>query len=211
LANMLAAHLDLENESHRSAVASFWDAPNVADRPGLKAVDMFRAVEKGQIKALWIACTNPVVSMPDAERVARAIAACPFTVVSDLTAETDTALLADLVLPALGWGEKDGTVTNSDRTISRQRAALPIPGAARPDWAIFAEVGRRMGWSEAFDYRDAAEIFREHAALSGLAAGFGRDFDIAGLMSLKTNEYEALRPTRWPVSGSRNGGRFFGD
>ncbi len=211
LANMLAAHLDLENESHRSAVANFWDAPNVADRPGLKAVDMFRAVESGQIKALWIACTNPVVSMPEADRVARAIAACPFTVVSDLTAETDTAQLADLVLPALGWGEKDGTVTNSDRTISRQRAALPIPGEARSDWAIFAEVGRRMGWRDAFDYRDAAEVFREHAALSGLAAGFGRDFDIAGLMSLKSNEYEALGPTRWPVSGSRIGGRFFGD
>ncbi len=211
LANMLAAHLDLENEAHRSAVGEFWDAPRVADTAGLKAIDMFRAVEDGRIKALWIACTNPVVSLPEADRVKRAIENCPFTVVSDVTRNTDTARLADLVLPALGWGEKDGTVTNSDRTVSRQRGVLPAPGEARPDWDIFAEVGRRMGWHAAFDYRGPSEVFREHAALSGIAAGFGRDFDISALSDMDSEAYDRFAPTRWPITEARQGGRFFGD
>ena len=211
LANMLAAHLDLESPAHRDAVQTFWSAPRVADRPGLKAVDMFRAAADGRVKALWIACTNPVVSLPEADLVAKALQRCDFVVVSDITGNTDTAQLADVLLPATGWGEKDGTVTNSDRTISRQRAALPAPGTARHDWAIFAEVGRRMGWPSAFDYRNAAEIFREHAALSGVAARLGRDFDISGLEHLTDREYNALSPTRWPISNQQKGGRFFGD
>ncbi len=210
LANMLAAHLDLENEEHRAAVQTFWNAPNMPEAPGLKAVDMFRAVADGRIKALWIACTNPAVSMPDADAVRDAIKSCAFSVVSDITPQTDTARLADVLLPATGWGEKDGTVTNSDRTISRQRAALPAPGLARHDWAIFADVGRRMGWRKAFDYQSAAEIFREHAALSGLAGDLGRDFNISGLKDISDAEYDSLCPTRWPVSASRTGGRFFG-
>ncbi len=211
LANMLACHLDLENPDHRAAVRDFWVAPAMPDRAGLKAVDMFRAVGDGRIKALWIIHTNPAVSMPDAGAVADAIAACPFTVVSDITAATDTARLAHVLLPATAWGEKDGTVTNSDRTISRQRAALPAPGAARPDWAILAEVGQRMGWRDAFAYDGPAQIFREHAALSGIAGGFGRDFDISGLAALDDTGYAALAPTRWPVTATRQGGRFFGD
>ncbi len=211
LANMLAAHLDLENPAHRAAVQDFWAAPNVAEAPGLKAVDMFRAVGEGKIKALWIACTNPAVSMPEADAVARAIEGCDFVVVSDLFADTDTAKLADVVLPALGWGEKDGTVTNSDRVISRQRAVLPGPGTARADWDIFAEVGRRMGWHDAFDYQSPAEVFREHAALSRIAGAMGRDFDISALADLSDAEYDALDPVRWPVTATRTGGRFFAD
>ncbi len=211
LANMLAAHLDLDNAAHRAAVAEFWGSDVVPDTPGLKAVDLFQAAGDGRIKALWIACTNPVVSLPEADAVAGAIGNCDFVVVSDIMADTDTMQLADVALPALGWGEKDGTVTNSDRTISRQRAALPPPGYARADWDIFAEVGRRMGWSEAFDYQNAAEIFREHATLSGIAGGLGRDFDISGLSDLTDGAYESLEPMRWPVSRDRRGGRFFGD
>ncbi len=211
LANMLAAHLDLESAAHRAAIGAFWGGPRVADRPGPKAVDMFRAVAEGRIKALWIACTNPAVSMPEADAVTAAIRDCPFVVVSDVTGETDTARCADVVLPALAWGEKDGTVTNSERTISRQRAALPPPGDARPDWAIFAEIGRRMGWAGAFDYGCPAEIFREHAALSGIAGRFGRDFDISALADVTDAEYDALAPLRWPVTAARSGGRFFGD
>ncbi|PYE84028.1 nitrate reductase [Pseudoroseicyclus aestuarii] len=210
LANTLAAHLDLEDPTHRAAVAGFWDGPRLADRQGLKAVEMFRAAAQGRVKALWIACTNPAATMPEADMVREAIRACDFVVVSDLFATTDTARLADVVLPAAGWGEKDGTVTNSDRTISRQRAALGLPGEARPDWAAFAEVGRRMGWPRAFDYARPAEIFREHAALSGLAAGLGRDFDISGLAGLSDADYDALAPIRWPVATGRSGGRFFG-
>ncbi|MCR9125025.1 MAG: molybdopterin-dependent oxidoreductase [Rhodobacteraceae bacterium] len=211
LANMLACHLDLENADHRAAVRDFWQAPAVPDAPGLKAVDMFRAVADGRIKALWVIHTNPAVSMPDADAVRAAIAGCPFTVVSDITAATDTAQLADVLLPATAWAEKEGTVTNSDRTVSRQRAVLPAPGAARPDWDILAEVGRRMGWHRAFDYRSPAEIFREYASLSGIAARFGRDFDISGLAGLDDVAYAALAPTRWPVSARRSGGRFFAD
>ncbi|SDE67760.1 nitrate reductase [Ruegeria marina] len=211
LANMLACHLDLENADHRAAVRDFWSAPAVPDAPGLKAVDMFRAAGDGRIKALWIIHTNPVVSMPEADAVRDAIANCPFTVISDITGATDTARLADILLPATAWAEKDGTVTNSDRTVSRQRAALPAPGLSRPDWAILAEVGRRMGWTAAFDYQSPAEIFREYAALSGIAETFGRDFDISGLAALSETEYETLAPTRWPITTGRTGGRFFAD
>ena len=211
LSNMLACHLDIENSEHRSAVQSFWNAPAMPKAQGLKAVDMFEAVKTGQIKALWIIHTNPAVSMPDADAVSQSIAACPFTVVSDITAHTDTARLANVLLPATAWGEKDGTVTNSDRTISRQRAVLPAPEDARPDWAILAEVGRRMGWNAAFDYETPAEIFREHAALSGIAGWFGRDFDISDLSGLTDTQYDGFAPQRWPVAPGRRGGRFFGD
>ena len=212
LANMLACHLDLENAEHRGAVRTFWDAPIIADRPGLKAVDMFRAVGDGRIKALWIIHTNPAVTMPDANAVRDAIAGCDFVVVSDVTGATDTARLAHVLLPATAWAEKDGTVTNSDRTISRQRAVLAAPGSARPDWDQLAEVGRRMGWHAAFDYASPAEIFREYAALSGIAGRvFGRDFDISGLMEIDDAAYDAFAPTRWPVTQDRQGGRFFAD
>jgi assimilatory nitrate reductase catalytic subunit len=211
LANMLACHLDLENIEHRAAVQQFWGAGPLPQAAGLKAVDMFRAVADGRIKALWIIHTNPAVSMPDAGAVADAIAACAFTVVSDITAQSDTARLADVLLPATAWGEKSGTVTNSDRTISRQRAVLPAPGQAKDDWRILAEVGRRMGWPQAFDFESPAEIFREYAALSGIAAGFGRDFDISGLRAISDHGWDELSPVRWPVSAQRTGGRFFAD
>ncbi|TJZ92221.1 nitrate reductase [Paracoccus gahaiensis] len=206
MANMLACHLELENPDHRAAVQTFWDAPRMADRPGLKAVDMFRAVEEGRIKALWIIHTNPAVTMPDADRVARAIAACDFTVVSEVWPDTDTARLADVLLPASAWGEKDGTVTNSERLISRQRAALPPPGQARPDWWAVAQVARRMGF-EGFDWTSAAEIFAEHAALSGVAGALGSDFDISDLQGA---DYDALAPIHWPQGPAQQGGRFFG-
>lgn len=207
LANMLACHLDIENPDHRAAVQSFWGSPSMADRPGLKAVEMFDAVARGQIRALWIIHTNPAVSMPDADRVAAAIRACDFVVVSDVT-QTDTTVLADVILPATTWGEKSGTVTNSDRTISRQRPFLPAPGQARDDWRILADVAARMGWDHAFGWASAADVFREHARLSGVAGALGRDFDISGLAAA---DYDALPPTRWPVTAARQGGRFFGD
>lgn len=211
LANMLACHLDLEEATHRDAVRAFWQAPTMPEAAGLKAVEMFRAVGDGRIKALWILHSNPAATLPEADAVRRAIADCPFTVVSDITARTDTARLADVLLPAAAWAEKNGTVTNSDRTISRQRAVLPPPGLARSDWAMLAEVGHRMGWPAAFDYAGPAAIFREHAALSGIAGGFGRDFDISGWADLEDTGYETLEPTRWPVTATRQGGRFFGN
>src|SRR5262249_27027903 len=166
LANQLAAHMSFADSGNVDRVRRFWQAPRMATRPGLKAVDLFDALIERNVKALWILSTNPAVSMPRAERVRAALGACPFVAVSDCW-PTDTTRFADVVLPAAAWGEKDGTVTNSERCISRQRAFRPAPGDARPDWWMLAQVARRMGWQQAFAYRKPADIFREHAALSG--------------------------------------------
>ena len=198
LANMLAAHMDIEKSLHRDKVRRFWGAPAVANGPGLKAVDMFRAVADGRIKALWIMATNPVVSMPDADAVEAAIKACPFVVVSDIMRDTDTARHAHVLLPSLGWGEKDGTVTNSERRISRQRAFLAAPGEARPDWWQLAAVGRRMGFAEAFAHVSPAEIFAEHASLSGFENDGRRDFDISAHAEIEGPAYDGLKPFQWP-------------
>jgi assimilatory nitrate reductase catalytic subunit len=211
LANMLACHLDIENARHRDAVQAFWGAPTMAAKPGLKAVDMFRAVERGRIKALWIICTNPAVSMPEADRVAAAIRGCDFVVVSDIMADTDTTRLADVLLPATGWGEKDGTVTNSERRISRQRRSLAPAGQSRDDWRILADVAARMGWADAFGWSDPAQVFAEHAALSGVAGDLGSDFDISDLADLTARDYDRMQPFLWPQSSHKRGGRFFGE
>jgi assimilatory nitrate reductase catalytic subunit len=178
LANTLAAHMDIDNPDDRDRVQRFWRAPSMATKSGLKAVDLFRAVGDGRIKALWIMATNPVVSMPDAGDVEDAIRRCPFVVVSDVISVTDTSRHAHVRLPAAAWGEKSGTVTNSERRISRQRPFLPLPGEARPDWWIIGEVAKRMGFGVAFDFTSPAEIFAEHAALSGFENNGERDFNI---------------------------------
>ncbi len=210
LANQLAAHMNFEDQSAVESVARFWKAPNIARSPGLKAVDMFRAAGDGRIKALWIMGTNPAVSMPDATRVRTALKNCDFVVVSDVT-RTDTTRFADVLLPAAAWGEKDGTVTNSERRISRQRAFLPMPGAARADWRIICDVARLMGFGAAFDYGGPAEIFREHAALSGFENNGERLFDIGALAYLPKAEYETLVPRLWPAADKvKNAIRLFG-
>ena len=129
----------------------FWNAPAIATRPGYKAVDLFEAVADGRVKAIWIAATNPADSMPRAEHVREALRRCPLVIVSDAW-PTDTTRLAHVVLPAASWAEKDGTVTNSERCISRQRAFRAAPGSAKPDWWMFAQVARRMGWDKEFAY-----------------------------------------------------------
>ncbi len=199
LANMLAAHMDIVNPKHRDRVKSFWKSPQIADELGLKAIDMFDAVYSGKIKAIWIMATNPVDSLPDADRVAAALEKCPFVVVSDIYKNTDTIQYATVKLPSLGWGEKDGTVTNSERRISRQRAFLPAPGEARADWWQMAAVAKDMGFLSAFDFKSAAEIFREHADLSGLENNGERSFNINGLKDISNTEYQVLEPVQWPV------------
>ncbi len=212
LANMLAAHMAIESAADRDRVQRFWRAPTIAKKPGLKAVDMFRAVADGRIKALWVMATNPVVSMPDAENVKRAIAACPFVVASDVTAATDTAQLAHVLLPATAWGEKSGTVTNSERCISRQRSFLRAPGGARPDWWIIAEVAKRMGYGDAFAYAEPEDIFAEHAALSAFENEGARDFDIGAYANIDSCAYEELAPFQWPSPAGASGtARMFGD
>jgi assimilatory nitrate reductase catalytic subunit len=203
LANMLASHMHLENAGHRQLVQEFWGAPAIASTPGLKAVDLFDAARAGKIKALWIMATNPVDSMPEADRVIEALKACPFVVVSDINAVTDTTCHADVLLPAAGWGEKDGTVTNSERCISRQRAFLPLPGEARPDWWIITQVARRMGFADGFSFETPAQIFAEHATLSGHGNHGTRDFDISVHAAISNQAYEALAPFQWPQSDNR--------
>ncbi len=211
LANQLAAHMGFDPSSV-DRVRRFWQAPNMVTAEGLKAVDLFRAVDEGRIKALWIMATNPAVSLPEAEMVRRALARCPLVIVSDCVTDTDTLRYAHIRLPALAWGEKNGTVTNSDRTISRQRAFLPAPGEARADWWMLAQVGRAMGWSEAFDHAGPAAIFREHAALSAFENMGTRDFDIGSCAVLTDRGYEAFTPAQWPLPGAGEEGtkRLFG-
>ncbi|HUH86337.1 MAG TPA: molybdopterin-dependent oxidoreductase [Stellaceae bacterium] len=213
LANQLAAHMEIDDPRHRDRVRRFWQAPALAERAGLKAVDLFGAIEDGGIRAVWIMSTNPVVSMPEADRVRRALERCPLVIVSDCIADTDTTRVADLLLPALAWGEKDGTVTNSERLISRQRAFLDPPGEARADWWIVTQMARRLGFADAFPYETPAEIFREHAQLSGFENDGSRDFDIAALAALDREGYDALGPVQWPAPRERPAGtpRLFGD
>ncbi|WP_337267353.1 nitrate reductase [Oryzifoliimicrobium ureilyticus] len=212
LANMLAAHMEIENETHRARVQRFWSSPRIAEKPGLKAVELFEAMAEGRIKAVWIMATNPAVSLPQADKVKAALEICPFVVVSDLTARTDTAKLAHVLLPSLGWGEKDGTITNSERRISRQRAFLPAPGEARADWWQLSEVAKRLGFAGAFSYQSPVDIFREHAALSGHENAGTRDFDLSGLIDITADGYADLSPVQWPVveGGRRDAIRFFG-
>ncbi|MBL4766500.1 MAG: molybdopterin-dependent oxidoreductase [Rhodobacteraceae bacterium] len=212
LANMLACHLDIENPAHRKTVRDAWQSPTICTHPGLKAVDLFQACADGKIKALWIIGTNPAVSMPNADAVTRAIQNVDFTVISEVVNTTDTSVLTDVQLPATAWGEKTGTVTNSERRISLQRAFLPVPGLARPDWKILCDVARRMGWADAFDFDSPAAVFREYAALSGQAAALGRDFDISGLADITDADYADFSPVRWPVPTRYNpADRFFGN
>jgi len=213
LANMLAAHLDLDNPGHRDAVRTFWDAPRIADKPGLKAVDLFRAIEAGSVKAVWIMATNPVVSMPDADQVRRALAACELVVVSDVIASTDLAPYAHVALPALAWGEKDGTVTNSERCISRQRAFLPAPGETRADWRALCDVAQRMSYA-GFDFDSAHAIFDEHARLSAWRNdddGHRRAFRLDPLVGMSRAAYDELQPVQWPLNAAGEGtARLFG-
>lgn len=203
LANMLACHMDIEREDHRDLVQGFWQSPKMPTKPGLKAVDLFKAVDEGKIKAIWIMSTNPVDSLPDADFVAQALEKCPFVVVSDIIENTDTMRYAHVKLPAAGWGEKNGTVTNSERRISHQRQFLQWPSDAKPDWWQLTEVARRMGFCKSFEYETPADIFSEYAALSAYKNYDARDFDIGECASWSDDEYNTFEPFQWPyVKGS---------
>lgn len=212
LANQMAAHMDFQAE-HLTLIQEFWQSPRIAQQPGLKAVDLYRAIANGEIKAIWIMATNPIVSLPDAENIRQALGKCELVVVSDCVQQTDTTEWAQVLLPALTWGEKEGTVTNSERRISRQRAFLPPPGEAKPDWWIISQVAQRLGFGQAFAYQSPAEIFREYAALSGYRNAGARSFDISGLAQLSDVDYQNLSPIQWPVKSPTEMGtaRLFSD
>jgi assimilatory nitrate reductase catalytic subunit len=199
LANQLAAHMGF-SPPDIDRVRRFWKAPRIATHEGLKAVQMFEAIARGEIKALWVIGTNPVVSLPDADVVREAMTKLELFVVSENVRSNDTVEAGvHVLLPALAWGEKSGTVTNSERRISRQRSFLPAPGEARPDWWILSEVAKRLGFGAAFDYKSAADIFREHASLSAFENDGSRDFDIGALASLSDDAFDTMAPVQWPI------------
>ncbi|MBW8785840.1 MAG: molybdopterin-dependent oxidoreductase [Novosphingobium sp.] len=196
LANMLACHLGF-SEPERADVAGFWNTDRLCTGPGLKAVDMFRAVHDGRIKFLWVMATNPAVSLPDTGFVREALARCPTVVVSDVIADTDTGHFAHIRLPALAWGEKDGTVTNSERRISRQRPLFDAPGEARADWRIVCDVAARLGHGAAFAFDGPGAVFREYAAMTALAPRHGKVLDLSPWTATTEWHYATLKPFRW--------------
>ncbi len=199
LANQLAAHMAF-TPPDIDRVHRFWNAARGVTHEGLKAVQMFEAIERGEIKALWVMATNPAVSLPRAGAMRDAWKKLDLFVVSENVAHNDTlAALPHVLLPAAAWGEKDGTVTNSERRISRQRAFLPPPGETRPDWRIVCDVAKHLGFGEAFPFRSPADVFREHAALSGFENNGTRGFDIGALASITDAQYDALDPIQWPI------------
>ncbi|AOS79939.1 MULTISPECIES: nitrate reductase [Hydrogenophaga] len=192
LANLLSAHRDLANPAHRAEVAALWGVQSVPDKPGLTAVELFEAAADGAVKALWIACTNPAQSMPDQRTVRRALQRAEFVVVQEAFTTPATCDFADLLLPATTWGEKEGTVTNSERRISRVRAAVPPPGEARHDWRIVVDFARRLRpGNTLFPYDTPESIWLEHRESTR-----GRDLDITGLSYAML---EQQGPQQWPL------------
>ncbi len=212
LANQLAAHMGF-TPPEIDRVRRFWKAPRIATHEGLKAVQMFEAIARGQIKALWVIGTNPAVSLPDADAARAALKKLELFVVSENVRSNDTVDAGPhVLLPAQAWGEKSGTVTNSERRISRQRAFLKPPGETKPDWWMLSEVARRLGFGAAFNFSSAADVFREHAALSAFENNGSRDFDIGALQSLSHDAFETMAPVLWPMrEGAAPQQRFFAD
>src|ERR1700676_486391 len=199
LANQLAAHMGF-SPPDIDRVRRFWKAPRIATHEGLKAVQMFEAIGRGEIKALWVIGTNPAVSLPDADAARAALKKLELFVISENVRSNDTINAGPhVLLPAQAWGEKSGTVTNSERRISRQRAFLAAPGEAKPDWWIVSEVAERLGFGSAFAFNSAAEVFREHAALSAFENDGSRDFDIGAFKQQSDQAFETMTPFMWPA------------
>ncbi len=204
LANLLSAHRDLANPAHRAEVAALWNVPSVPEKPGKTAVEMFQAAADGEIRALWIACTNPAQSMPDQATVRRALERAEFVVVQEAFSTTATCAFADLLLPATTWGEKEGTVTNSERRISRVRPAVAAPGEARHDWSIAVDFARRLeqrlgATPTLFPYETAESVWNEHRESTR-----GRDLDITGMSYAML---DSAGPQQWPLKEGEATGR----
>lgn len=208
LANQLAAHMSFTAKDI-DRVARFWQAPNIARHAGLKAIDMFDAIDNGKIKFLWVMASNPAVSLPESAKIQRALQKLDCLVVSDKHL-TETAKLAYIILPATGWGEKNGTVTNSERMISRQSSFITSPEQVKPDWWAICQIAKRLGFTQAFNYQSPAEIFKEHCALTAFEnrAPTKRFLNLAHLAGISSEEYDQLTPIRWPNHFSK---RLFSD
>ncbi|UPQ89987.1 nitrate reductase [Vibrio sinaloensis] len=200
LANQLAVHRGFDQESIE-LVGEFWQTDNLATTPGLKAVEMFEAVERGDIQVIWIMATNPVVSMPDNNFVKRALKKCPLVIVSDVTSDSDIAQYADLLLPAAGWGEKQGMVTNSERMLTRQRQFIETKGQAKSDWRAVSEVGAKLCTliekPNAFEFATEADVFREYAAMTGINSSSDLLLDLSTFADITDEEYLNWQPVQW--------------
>ena len=211
LANLLSAHRDMADPAHRAEVAALWGVADVPATPGKTAIEMFEAAADGQIKLLWIACTNPAQSLPDQATVRRALERAEFVVLQEAFATTATVPFADLLLPASTWGEKSGTVTNSERRISRVRSAVPAAGEARDDWRIVVDAARRVeqrlrpGLASLFPFDTAESVWNEHRATTR-----GRDLDITGL-SYALIERDGPQQWPFPEAATRGQARLYGD
>lgn len=211
MATLLSGHRDLANPEHRAEIAQFWGIDSVPDQPGASAVEMFNKLHDGSIKAIWIACTNPAHSMPDLSSVHDALAQAELVVVQDAFHDTDTTAFADVLLPATTWGEKEGTVTNSERRITHVRPAVQAPGQARHDWYIVTDFAQRLGSklatvgisnksaTELFPYTQPEQIFNEHRETTR-----GRDLDITGLSYALL---DGKGPQQWPFPESATEGK----
>ncbi|MCY1405668.1 Nitrate reductase [compost metagenome] len=204
LSNLLPGHRDAANPEHRADVAAYWGVDQLPENPGLTAIELFEQVGSGKIKALWIACTNPAQSLPDQAAVRAALEACPFVVLQEAFRTTETARFADLLLPAASWGEKDGTVTNSERRISHVRRAIVAPGEARPDWTITVDFAQRLEKhlrpqaTSLFAFDTPAQVFDEYKQLTR-----GRDLDLSGISH---GLIDTIGPQQWPFPAGSSAG-----
>ncbi|WP_375324181.1 molybdopterin-dependent oxidoreductase [Flagellimonas sp. GZD32] len=190
MASLLAAHRDLGNPRHRKEVQEFWGGTEIHGEPGYTATEMFDALESGKMKAVWIVCTNPIVSMPNAKKIEKALEKANFVIVQDISHNSETTKYADLLLPAAGWLEKEGTMTNSERRISYLAKVIDPPGEAMPDVEILWRFAQEMGF-HGFDYTKASEVYDEYCLMTK-----GTTIDISGL------SYERLKNEgsfQWPV------------
>ncbi|HVL76074.1 MAG TPA: nitrate reductase, partial [Noviherbaspirillum sp.] len=204
MANLLSAHRELANPEHRAEVARLWGVDEVPSRPGRTAVEMFEALKSGEIRMVWIACTNPAQSLPAQAMVREALKAAELVVVQDAYRTTATVPYADVLLPATTWAEKEGTVTNSERRITRFRPVLPKPGQARHDWEIVNDFARRYEAATGrartlFPYQDVESIWNEHRESTR-----GRDLDITGL---SYRILEERGPQQWPFPERAQSGK----
>ena len=165
MANLLAVHKDLGNPTHRQEVADFWGVDAISPNPGLTATEMFEALESGKMKAIWVICTNPLVSLPDSRRVEKALAKAKFVVVQEISHNADTAKHADLLLPAAAWLEKEGTMTNSERRISYLPKGINAPGEALADVEILLRFAKKMNFT-GFNFNNTEEIYKEYCQMT---------------------------------------------
>ena len=205
LANLLPAHRVLDNPAHRKEVQEFWGGVPLSDKPGLTATEMFEALEDGRLKAIWIMCTNPLVSLPDARKAEAALAKAKLVIVQEISSKPETLRYADIILPAAAWTEKEGTMTNAERRITHLQKVNDAPGEALPDAEIICRFAKKMGF-HGFDYTTPAEIYDEHCRLTA-----GTRIDISGL---DYNILQQKRSVQWPFpEGANNAGtpRLFAD